>query len=174
MPFDYEEFNPGSLRTYPLASRENKARHEDFARRGIPRPAWRAGSSRCRTCSARPTSVLSSPQCSRRAAEVRHHLGTRRARHQDRPRACADRFDGARLRVRHRDERGGSDSRLRSRAERLDLRGRGRQPGSGAVRHGRGDRPRAECRHRRRRHPGPRTGQAVAEHLASRHPPFGA
>ena len=32
MRFEYEEFDPGRLHTYPLASRESKARHEDFAR----------------------------------------------------------------------------------------------------------------------------------------------
>jgi hypothetical protein len=32
MRFEYEEFDPGTLQTYPLASRESKARHADFAR----------------------------------------------------------------------------------------------------------------------------------------------
>jgi hypothetical protein len=34
--FDYEEFDPSGLRTYPLASRKSKARVEDFARAGQP------------------------------------------------------------------------------------------------------------------------------------------
>ena len=32
MAFSYEEFDLSGVRTYPLASRESKARHEDFAR----------------------------------------------------------------------------------------------------------------------------------------------
>jgi hypothetical protein len=32
VPFDYEEFDLGGIHTYPLASRESKARHQDFAR----------------------------------------------------------------------------------------------------------------------------------------------
>lgn len=32
MTFSYEEFDLSGVRTYPLASRESKARHEDFAR----------------------------------------------------------------------------------------------------------------------------------------------
>jgi len=34
--FDYEEFNLSGLRTYPLASRESKAHHDDFARSWDP------------------------------------------------------------------------------------------------------------------------------------------
>jgi hypothetical protein len=32
VPLPYEEFDPSDVRTYPLASRPSKARHEDFAR----------------------------------------------------------------------------------------------------------------------------------------------
>src|SRR6185503_18546745 len=32
MPFSYEEFDLSGVRTYPLASRQSKARAEDFAR----------------------------------------------------------------------------------------------------------------------------------------------
>jgi hypothetical protein len=36
VPFDYEEFDLAGVRTYPLASRQSKARHEDFARAWDP------------------------------------------------------------------------------------------------------------------------------------------
>jgi len=43
MPFPYEEFDLSGVRTYPLASRQNKARAEDFARpveRGSSFKSW--------------------------------------------------------------------------------------------------------------------------------------
>jgi hypothetical protein len=43
MPFPYEEFDLSGVRTYPLASRQSKARVEDFARpveRGVTFKAW--------------------------------------------------------------------------------------------------------------------------------------
>ena len=62
--------------------------------------------------------------------------------------ARADRSDAARLRVGARDERRRHHSRLRDRALGRDVRGRRRGARARAVRHGRGDRPRSQRRHR--------------------------
>src|SRR6185436_17789188 len=43
MPFSYDEFDVSTVRTYPLSSRANKARAEDFARpvaRGASFKSW--------------------------------------------------------------------------------------------------------------------------------------
>ena len=42
MPFSYEEFDLSDVRTYPLKSRKNKARVEDFARPSAPDMSMRA------------------------------------------------------------------------------------------------------------------------------------
>jgi hypothetical protein len=42
MPFSYEEFDLSDVRTYPLKSRKNKARVEDFARPSAPDVSMRA------------------------------------------------------------------------------------------------------------------------------------
>jgi hypothetical protein len=42
MPFPYEEFDLSDVRTYPLKSRKNKARVEDFARPSAPDMSMRA------------------------------------------------------------------------------------------------------------------------------------
>ena len=42
MPFSYEEFDLSDVRTYPLKSRKNKARVEDFARPSAPDASVRA------------------------------------------------------------------------------------------------------------------------------------
>src|SRR4030095_5584785 len=42
MPFPYEEFDLSDVRTYPLKSRKNKARVEDFARPSAPDVSVRA------------------------------------------------------------------------------------------------------------------------------------
>ena len=162
MPFPYEEFDLSDVRTYPLKSRQSKARVEDFAR--PLRPARRSArlSIRCRTSSRPPTSRRSSRAIvDARRNGRRHRLGARRARHQDRARPDADRSDGARIRVGDRDQRRGDHSRFRDRARRRDVGGRRRSARAGPVRHGGGDRAAVERRDHRRRRRGLGIGQAV-------------
>ena len=128
MPFPYEEFDLSGVRTYPLKSRPSKANVQRFcdARRAERRPSA-SSSTRCRTCSPPPISRRSSRRIVDRARRGgRHRLGARRARDQDRPRAGADRADGARLRVGHRDQRRRRHSRFRDRARRRHVGGRRR------------------------------------------------
>ena len=71
MPLSYEEFDLSDVRTYPLASRQSKARIEDFARPVGAGPRSRNGSIRCPPSSARRTSAGSWTRSSQHAGGPR-------------------------------------------------------------------------------------------------------
>ena len=85
-PFSYEDFDLSGVRTYPLASRQSKARVEDFARpyeKGAGLGAWLDRLPAI--LAAGDLKAVVEPPAARQAGRRRHHLGLRRARHQDRP-----------------------------------------------------------------------------------------
>ena len=164
MTFPYEEFDLSGVRTYPLESRQSKARVEDFARPVAPGATRRrVRSTRCRTCSRRRTSRPSSRAIVAAQRDGAASSGAS-ARTSSRPgSAGADRPDGARLRVGDRDQRrrrSFTTSRSRSPARRPRT---STKRSARAVRDGGGDRPAAERRDQRRRR---RAGWASARRSA--------
>ena len=128
MPFPYEEFDLSGVRTYPLKSRASKARAEDFAKPVPSRArASPACSRRCRPSSRARTSATWSRPCSTRGARgagivwgfgahvIKTGLSPVLIDLMERGFVSALATNGA-----------GHHPRLRDRAGRRDLRGRGR------------------------------------------------
>ena len=89
MTFPYDEFDLSGVKTYPLASRQSKARAEDFARpyrRGDGLRGWLDGLPRI--LAAGDFRAVVERLVEARTLGRGHHLGLWRARAQDRPVAC--------------------------------------------------------------------------------------
>ncbi len=152
MTFPYEEFDLSGVRTYPLKSRASKVRVDDFARPvAADATVGRLLDSLPDILAGADLKAVVQRAGRRQAQRRRHHLGPRRARHQDRARPDPDRPDGARLRVGDRDQRRRGDSRLRDRAGRRHVGGRRSSARARRVRDGGRNRPAAERGDQRRR-----------------------
>ena len=84
MPFPYEEFDLSGVRTYPLKSRASKVRVEDFARPvAADATVGRLLDSLPNILAAADLKAIVQALVVCAAQRRRHHLGPRRARHQD-------------------------------------------------------------------------------------------
>ena len=166
MKFPYEEFDLTGVRTYPLATRKSKANAADFAR------AYQRGSGVAGLIGSLPNILAAADFkavvdaiAAARAGERGIVWGLGAHVHQDRALADPHRSDGARVRLRDRDQWRRDHPRLRAGAVGRDVRGGRRGAGAGQVRDGGGNGTPVECRDQRWGRPRARDRSGGRSHI---------